>query len=175
MNLEAAILEEHSRKQTDRIAAWVGDSATRFAQLFGLMMNGAPRVQQCAAWSVSRCLQHRPELVAPLIDDVVRIIGDRRRHQAVRRNLFQVLQVADIPEHCRDAVFEAAMEALGRRKDPIAVRAYAVSVLKRYTEWYPDLLPEVKRHVAEAAAGSSAALLSRARNEFGIGLNAEDA
>jgi hypothetical protein len=25
MDIEAALLEEHSRRQTDRIAAWVGD------------------------------------------------------------------------------------------------------------------------------------------------------
>ena len=172
MNLAAAILEEHSRSRTDEIAGWVGRDRRRFAQLFRLVENGEPRLRQCAAWSVSRCVQQHPELIDPWLPSLLALLPDRRLHGALRRNFFQILQIAALPVSCHDAVFQAATEALGLPSEAPAVRAYAITVLKRLTDLYPELLPEVRRLVVEAASGSPPAVQSRARREFGVGRSA---
>lgn len=174
MNLAAAILDDHSRARTDAIADWVGRDRRRFAQLFELVQTGEPRLRQCAVWSVSRCVQRHPELIDPWMSTLVELLPDRRLHVAVRRNFFQILQFARLPESCHDAVFQAATEALGLASETPAVKAYALTVLKRLTGIYPELLPEVRRLVREACPGAPAAVLSRARRDFGIGKRGAD-
>ena len=61
-----------------------------------------------------------------------------------------------------------AMSALGGPM-PAAVKVYAMSVLKRLTSDYPDLLAEVRLLVEEQLHDASAGFRVRARRDFGLG------
>ncbi|HXX65530.1 MAG TPA: hypothetical protein VEO56_17135, partial [Bacteroidota bacterium] len=63
MNLEAEILEEHSRHQSDRIAAWIGSDRKRFAALMKLFLKGDWCLTQRSAWIVSICAERDPSLI----------------------------------------------------------------------------------------------------------------
>jgi hypothetical protein len=168
MDLAAAILEDHSRARTNAIAAWVGRDARRFAQLFALVKTGTPRLRQCAAWSMTRCLQHHPDLITPWMEDALDLAVDPSAHPAVRRNIYQALQTAPWPDSVHDRLFQLASGAVTMPDEAAAVKAYAITLLKRLTTLYPELLPEARRMVREACPGAPAAVLSRAKKEFGI-------
>ena len=65
MDLRAALLAEHSKRQTERIVEYVGDDPEGFAELMQLFLGPVYRVSQRAAWAVSNCIERHPELVKP--------------------------------------------------------------------------------------------------------------
>ena len=166
MDLAAFILADHSRAGTDAVADCVGDDPARFGELFALVREGSPRLRQCAVWSLARCVQRQPHLIDPWLEAVVLLLGDQKAHPALRRNFFQILQTAHLPESTHHTIFEAACRALELPSAPAAEKAYGITILKRLTVLYPEMLPTVRQLVAEAASIGSAAVRSRARTEF---------
>ena len=65
MKLREEILKEHSKRQCEKIVAWVGNDKKRFAELINLMLHDEYRVAQRAAWPVSFCVQEYPSLIIP--------------------------------------------------------------------------------------------------------------
>ncbi len=50
MNLESEILEEHSKRNTIRLAKWIGSDKKRFKELMKIFLKGEYRVTQRSAW-----------------------------------------------------------------------------------------------------------------------------
>jgi len=65
MDLRQTILAEHSKANCNKIVKWVGDSQTRFTELFNLFLNSEYRVNQRAAWPLSYCVINHPSLISP--------------------------------------------------------------------------------------------------------------
>jgi hypothetical protein len=65
INLKEVILKEHSKKQCEKVVAYVGNNAPRLAELVNLFLEGPYRVSQRAAWPLSRCVERNPELIYP--------------------------------------------------------------------------------------------------------------
>jgi len=69
MNLEAEILKEHSKRNTVRLAAWVGADKKRFKELMDLFLKGEYRVTQRSAWIVRHCAEKHPHLITPYLNN----------------------------------------------------------------------------------------------------------
>ena len=63
MNLRNEILKEHSKAQCKKIETWIGNNQHRFDELFYLFLNDQYRVVQRAAWPLSYCVIHHPQLI----------------------------------------------------------------------------------------------------------------
>jgi hypothetical protein len=76
MDLQKLIAAEHSKKQCDRIVAYIGDDTDRFAGLVAIFFKGEYRLTQRAAWPLSYCVRLHPELIRPyfkaLLDNLER-------------------------------------------------------------------------------------------------------
>jgi hypothetical protein len=57
MDLEKALVKEHTKRQKDKIAKYVGSDTKRFPELMDLFFKGEYRVTQRAAWVMSYCVQ----------------------------------------------------------------------------------------------------------------------
>jgi len=53
MNLRTQLLFTHSKVNTQRIAAWIGQDAERFSELVTILLHDEVRVVQRAAWVLS--------------------------------------------------------------------------------------------------------------------------
>jgi len=167
MNPPEALRQEHSRAQTDRVAAWVGRDRRRFGVLVELLTGNDRLLAQRAAWVVSVVAEARPEL---LTGHVARLLDHLRTpglHPAVVRAVFRSLQTVPVPGELEGRVLAAAMAALGGSV-PVAVKVFAMTVLKRLAGGQPALLAEVRALVEEQLAGARPAFLARARREFGL-------
>lgn len=166
MNPTDALRQEHSRKQTDRVAAWVGQDRRRFQTMVELMTGEDRLLAKRAAWVVSVVAEDRPE---QLPEHLARLLDHLRTpglHPAVMRAVFRSLQTVPVPGDLEGRVLAAAMAALGGPV-PVAVKVFAMTVLKRLAREHPALLAEVRALVEEQLAGASPAFLARARREFG--------
>lgn len=101
---------------------------------------------------------HLPRLVEILKIDV---------HDAVKRAIMRVFQTVDVPEAIEGEVFDYAMKFLVDPDEPIAARAYSITIARRFCQRYPalrhELIPAIREVMKHAPP---AAILSRARKDL---------
>jgi hypothetical protein len=163
MNIKEALLQEHSKAQKDKIVAYVGNDKKRFAELMTLMLTAEYRVAQRAAYPVSYCVRKYPALISPWFGKMIQKMSDRTAHDAIRRNALRILEDIDIPEKYCGELFEISNRYLHDIKEPIAVRAFSISVMCNIATKYPDLKTEVKHNAESLLHCGIPALESRSR------------
>ncbi len=163
MHLEEEILKEHSKRQTERIAGWIGDDVHRFQQLMKLFLKGEYRVTQRSAWIVNSCAERYPHLLRPYLKQMIARMEEPGVHVSVRRNVVRILQFIDIPKHLLGMTATVCFKYLGSAKETIAVKAFSMTVLGRIALQNPDLKRELRLVIEQQFAYGSAGFCSRAR------------
>lgn len=163
MDLKAAILKEHSKKQCERIVNYIGDDKLRFAQLMQLFFSGEYRVTQRAAWPISYCVQYHPSLINPYFKKLLLFVKRTDVHPAVERNILRLLQDAHIPVRWEGGVMDICFRYIADPAAASAPKAFALGVLKKLSKKYPDILPEIKVIVDERWDSETPAFKARAR------------
>jgi hypothetical protein len=163
MNLRETILEEHSKKQCAKIVAWVGNDKKRFADLMKLMLEDEYRVAQRAAYPLSYSVRKHPELIKPWFGRMIKKMGEKNIHDAVRRNALRILEDVDIPEKYCGPLFDISIAYLHDLNQPIAVRAFSISVMSNIAQKFPDLKNEVRLNAEGLLHCGIPALESRGR------------
>jgi hypothetical protein len=156
----------HNKALALEITAWVGGDRRRFSELVGFMTGADSKLAARAAWVVSHCVEAHPGWLAPHLPRLLDCIENAGTHAAVLRHTFRILQTAPISGEQEGRVLSLALAALGGAV-PVAVKAYAMTVIKRLANGYPEILSEVELLIAEQSPGASPAFHARARREFG--------
>jgi hypothetical protein len=163
MNIREAILAEHSKAQSLRIATYIGADKARFAELMKCVLQGEYRVAQRGSWVVSNVAQTHPALIRPYLQRMIDSLTEPGYHEAVKRNIVKVLADIDIPEKYRAQVFDVCITLLQSLEEPIAVKAYAITALQQVCRHHPELKAEVVPLITHLRMMSDApAILSRA-------------
>jgi len=163
MRLRDEIGKEHSKKQTNKIVQWVGASQERFNQLFDLFLNDEYRVVQRAAWAVCFCVMDHPELIRKNFSKLVKYLQQPGLHVAVKRNSVRLLQYVEIPVKYQGYVMDICFRYLEDPAEAVAVKAFALTVLAKLAQQYPEIIPEIKLLINDQMAHQSAAFRVRAR------------
>jgi len=163
MNLREEILKEHSKAQCTKIVQWVGDSQERFNELFHLFLTDEYRVVQRSAWPVSYCVEAHPKLIKTNFGKLVRNLQQPNLHDAVKRNSVRLLQHADIPIKYRGEVMNICFAYVESPTEAVATKAFALTVLGRLANWYPDIIPEIKLLIEDQLPHQTPAFKARAK------------
>lgn len=161
MDLREAILEEHSKRQVLRIAAYVGADCKRFARLMNLFLSGDYRIGQRSAWVVNWCTRKHPELIVPWLKKMVLNLQREELHDAVKRNTLRVLGDVKLPEEVQGAAAEVCFRFLLSKDEAVAVKAFAMTVLGNICRQHPGLKQEVKMVIKDMLPYGTAAIKSR--------------
>ena len=105
MDIHEALLAEHSKRQTMKIVEFVGDDARKFKDLAEIFLSGDYVPAQRAGWAFNYCAEFHPELVRPYLKKMLDQLERGDVHDAVKRNVFRVLQFVDIPEKLLGRVY----------------------------------------------------------------------
>lgn len=157
------ILQEHSKKQCDKIVEWVGCDQERFNELFNLFLNAEYRIAQRAAWPVSYSVINHPFLVKGNFKKLVENLKKPGLHDAIKRNTIRLLQSVDIPEKYEGAVMEICFQYLESPVEAVAIKAFSITVLGNLAKKYPEIIPEIKLIIEEQLPHQTAAFRSRAK------------
>lgn len=144
MNLRETLLAEHSKTQTDAIATWVGMDETRLECLMDLFMNDTYRVVQRAAWVISNIAVKHPQMIRKYLATLVEKLDDNAAHIAVKRNIFRIFDHIDIPDPLHGAIMDRCFNALENPAEALAVRAFAIGILMKLMQFYPEIKHEFK-------------------------------
>jgi len=163
MDILESLKQEHSKKQTDRIVNYIGGDKDRFATLIGLFFAGEYRITQRAAWPLSYCVRAHPELIGPYFKRLLDNLERKDIHVAVVRNTVRLLQDVTIPKKHQGRVMSICFDFVQAPETPIAVKAFALTILSNLAAGYPDIRGELKLMIEEQWEHSTPAFRSRAK------------
>ena len=164
MDIREALATEHSKRQTMTIVDYIGDDAKHFAELMSVFFEGEYRLTQRAAWPMSYVAVRQPQLIRPYLRRLVDQLERKDVHNAVRRNVVRLLEDIKIPNNLKGRVYSICIDLLDDVSEPVAVRAFAMTVAAKIAKVEPDLLSELRLVTKTHLPNFSAALRSRARN-----------
>lgn len=163
MKLRDQILKEHSKANCDVIVKWVGDSQARFDELFGLFLEDEYRVVQRAGWPLSNAVMIHPRFIQKHFSKLLKNLEKPGLHDAVKRNTVRLLQDIDIPKKFQGRVMNLCFDYISSPDEPVAVKAFSLTILENLCEEYPEIKPELKTIIEDRWNYESAAFHSRAR------------
>ena len=168
MNIRDELLKEHSKSQTMKIVDFVGGDSVKFKELMGHFLGSTYRLSQRAAWAVSCCAEHHPELMKPYFSKLADQLEREDAHVAVRRNVARMLQFVEIPKRYQGRVFDACYNLFANPAEPVAVRVFSMTVAAKIAKNDPELLKELRLVADEHPQAASAGIRSRCRRVLGI-------
>jgi hypothetical protein len=163
LNLKEVILKEHSKKQCDRIVAYVDNSSARFAELVNMFLEGPYRITQRAAWPLSCCVEKNPALIKPHLKKILNYSIKPGVHDAVKRNVVRLLQFIEIPKSLQGLTAEICFRFFNNKKESIAVRVFSMTVLSNLAKKLPELKNELIPLIEDQLPYGSAGFISRGR------------
>ena len=168
MNLRTELLREHSARQTQRLADYACAHPTTLAELLQLFWYGAERERQRVADVLGWVGERRPKWLVPHLPGLLAAAQPSSgQHPAVRRAVARVLQFVPVPEEWQALAFDTCLAMLCAPREPVAIRAYALTAAARLVGTYPELAAEVLAAADNALTlTDSAALRSRATREL---------
>ncbi len=164
MNLRAEILKEHSKAQCTKIVNWIGSNQQRFDELFNLFLNDEYRVVQRAAWPVSNCVMAHPLFISKHWQKLISNLKKQNLHDAVKRNSIRLMQKLEIPEKFHGEIMGLCFKYLESPTEPLAVKAFSMTVLGNLAKDYPEIITELKLIIEDQLPHQSAGFKSRARS-----------
>lgn len=163
VKLRETILKEQSKANCTKIVNWIGDSQPRFDELFHLFLTDEYRVVQRTAWPLSYCVINHPELIQKYFSKLIKNLRKPKLHDAVKRNTIRLLQHITIPERLHGEVMNLCFGYIASNVEPVAVKAFSLTVLQNLSKQYPEIRNELKLVIEERWDHESAAFRSRAK------------
>jgi hypothetical protein len=143
MNLKTRLENEHSKTLTLEIIKYVGNDAIRFKKLLDLVLGSDKIVSQRASWPFGYAAIEHPEFVKPHISKLIKKLATPTNHPAITRSILRVFQEIDIPQKHWGTLVDLSFKFILNESEPIATRAFAISVAARICKHYPELKKEL--------------------------------
>lgn len=123
-------------------------------------------VQQNAGAVLGKLIDHDKHILDPHLEQIVLNL-EKNPHDAVTRATLRVFQWAKIPEAVEGELFEFIINALKSSEEPIAIKAFGMTVARRICEKYPELAQELIPHIELLVEQkASAGLVNRGKKEL---------
>ena len=166
MNAVEVLAGGSSKRNIGSVVDHVGDDPKRFAALVKDYRRLSAAEKQMAmriAWVMTQCVERHPQLAAPHIRTFAREIKRKDIHGGAKRNIVRLLQFIDVPPQLQADVYTSCLDLIADISEPVAVRAFAITVARRVAGHHIELQNELRAVVEMFADDPSPAFQSRAR------------
>lgn len=161
MDIRKELLQEHSKANKDRIAAYLIKHPDGIDGLMKLFFGEDTRLVQHAAWVVGTLGEQAPSLITPFFPAMIGRIKRKEAKVAFRRNVFRVMQFQRIDEALWGDVYDLCIDILMNKTEPIAVKVFAMSTALNIVKELPELKNELKIAVEDVVENGSKGEVSR--------------
>jgi hypothetical protein len=163
MNLEKALTAPYSQSGVRKIANYIGEDPAKFKLLIDQLLNPDHKKMQLAAGSMSICVEHHPLLLKGYVKKLIKAASASSAMDSLKRNVLRALQFVQVPAKDQGIVADFCFNALANRKEAIAIRVFAMTVLGNIAQEHPDLKQELKLLLESELSIGSAGYVSRAK------------
>ena len=162
MTLKEELLDDFSKVQMVRLSHRIGSNQEDFDEVINLFLSKNDKVSSRAAWLLSHCCDDHPWLVDKHIGSIILNLQNKI-NDAVKRNTLRVLQLKQIPEDLHGVTAEVCFKFLNSGKEPIAIKAHAMTILFNIVKIYPELKEELKVSIEDQFPFGSAGFKNRGK------------
>jgi hypothetical protein len=163
MDILALLQQKYSKDTCQIIVTWVGGAQQRFDILFQHFLTGNNRVTQMAGWPLTYCIQLHPNFINKHYPQLLQFVQQPNTHHAVKRNTVRLLQFVTIPKKYQGIVMDICFTYVAAPKEPVAIKAFALTVLSNLAVMYPEIVPEVVALIQHQILQQSPAFIYRAK------------
>ncbi len=166
MTLKELILSDNGKTIWEQVA----DRALRSEEELNLLMDFFEsdhiRLVQRATQSISKVHDKNKTVLKPYLIRMIKGL-ENERIDAYKRNVMRIFQTADIPEDYEGHLFDFAFTYLEDKTEPIAIKAFSMTVCRRIAQNHPELAPEIIGAIELVLEETeSAGVLNRGRHEL---------
>lgn len=151
----------HSKLFTNEIMNEISTHPKRMDELMQIFVEGPVQFTQRAAWSISVVAEKHPELLTNYYSLFIKLLNQPNKHDSINRNIVRALQFVDIPKKYQGEILDACFKLLKSSKEPIAVRAFSMTVIYNLSKKYPDIIPELRASIETLMPNASSGLKNR--------------
>jgi len=144
VNLEAHLQKNGGRANVDAIVNWIGDNPTHFNQLIQLIKQANATTMQHGVWPMAYAAIAHPKFLKKHIAQLLKWLDESHHHDAVYRNILKIFTEVEIPEKYAAPLFDACVKFAKAEPRPVAIRAYALMILMRMVQRWPELGHELQ-------------------------------
>lgn len=159
--LEALLLEEHSRARSEQVAQLIGGDADKFEMAWDIFCNGAPPLPQRMAWVIAIVTDAHPALAARYAASFAARIP-YMSHPAELRATLRLLERVILPKESIGDLLNHLFPILSDPQVPVAIRVPAMQILYNISKLEPDLKRELALVIEMQMPECSAGFRSRA-------------
>lgn len=168
MDLKEAILKEHTKRQTQAIADFIGSNRQRFDALMNLFFNEEYRVVQRAAWVVRYCANAHPKLIEKYFRPMIENLKKPNLQDPVKRNTLQILSSIQAPDNMLGDLVDICFGFIYGATEAIAIKAHSINILINTCRKFPELKEELVPLLTELLNHESAAIRSCSRRGLSL-------
>ena len=162
MTLKEELLDDFSKAQMVMLSKRIGPNQEEFDKVIELFLDQNNKVSSRAAWLLSHCVDNHSWLIDKHIEAIILNLK-KKTNDAVKRNTLRVLQFKEIPEDLHGQTAELCFNFLNSGREPIAVKAHAMTILFNIVKIYPELKDELKVSIEDQFPFGSAGFKSRGK------------
>jgi hypothetical protein len=133
---------ESSRANFDFISYIVGDNETAFSEIMHIAFHAKAPVSFRAAAVAETVCRSYPHQIVPYINT---ILSDyfKFNHDGVKRGLLKAIIKVDYSEEQQGQLLDLCLEIIRSNKEKVAAKSYALAILMKISEKYPDIRHEI--------------------------------
>ncbi len=166
MEIELEIRSLRSKQQVEKLIRWTGTDSKRFAQLMKFFLDGDEDISKRSAWVIGHCCMRNPELAKPWLKAMINKMQEPNIHNAVQRNVMNILQYVEIPGQLKGKVVNLCFDFISDTKTAVAPQVFAITVISNIAKKEPDIMKELQVLVRQMLPYSTPAFHSRAKKIF---------
>lgn len=145
MNFRDQLLAEPSKRNTEYIAAVVGQDKKLFKQLMELIYTNEPWVSGRAAWVIETIWLKHPYLIDPYIDQMIDFLpkvkyNNQRRHFT---KILSTLNLNELDDEHLGILIDCCFTWLEDPKYPTAVKMFSMQILLNFVNLEPTIASEL--------------------------------
>lgn len=165
MNLTEDLASRTAEFNAKALAKKIVKSEGLQLELFDCLFNGTEEASRRAAWVLSHCHDLDPGIIKTKEDKLIGLLKNKRLHHGITRNILRIYQDQPVPEKHSAFMLDTCYAFLRNAAEPIAIRAFSITVLFNIAKHYTELLNELYAVLQSTAQFEEApALKSRSRN-----------
>jgi hypothetical protein len=164
MDIREQLLRQHSKANTQAIAAWIGDDPQRFATLMACLMEGEVVPVQRASWVVSDVGCVYPHLLLPHLDALLDAVATPM-HLGVQRNVLKAIAETHMvgTELQEGRLVDLCFTLVADPATPVATQVHAIQCILNRLPQYPDLAIELRPLLEDGLRHASPGYTSKAK------------
>lgn len=140
LSFEEVLGRTCSKVEMQAITEVVCQHPERIDEVWALANSSIPNAWR-AAWALAHINEKNSQLLTPYLAEIADIVTTSK-NLSIKRELLKVLLLHPLPDEPSGVLLDDCFETITSNLVPVGLRMYAMSMVAKYCERYPELTPE---------------------------------